>query len=197
MVAFEREQLASTAWKNGGGRTREILRLPAGSTIDSFDWRASIADMTASGPFSTFVGFDRVIVLLSGAGARLQSSDGAIDHRLDEPLTPYSFAGESAIDASLIAGASTDFNVMTRRAATRADVQIVVADETLPGCSAGLLFAARGTWLVRSSGRASSSFSLAANAGLWWDGESLTWRLEPTAADAALISVRVLRRPPY
>src|SRR5665213_3118440 len=102
IVSFEREQLASTPWKNGGGRTREIVRLPNGSALDSFDWRASIADITADGPFSTFGGFDRVIVLLSGAGARLRSSDGAIDHRLDEPLIPCAFAGESAIEASLI-----------------------------------------------------------------------------------------------
>ncbi|HTE46728.1 MAG TPA: HutD family protein, partial [Gemmatimonadaceae bacterium] len=104
IFSFEREQLVPTAWKNGGGRTREIVRLPSGSALDSFDWRASIADIEADGPFSTFGGIDRVIVLLGGAGVCLRSSDGAIDHRLDESLVPYAFAGESAIEASLIAG---------------------------------------------------------------------------------------------
>lgn len=195
VTRFEREQLTSTAWKNGGGSTREIVRLPAGSTMDSFDWRASIADITADGPFSTFAGFDRVIVLLSGAGVRLWSSDGTVDHRLDEPLIPYAFAGETAIEASLIGGASTDFNVMTRRAATRADLRVVVADETLATSSAGLLFAARGTWRVQPGGDASSSkssYSLPPSGGLWWNGESLAWHVTPTAVSDALIALRVL-----
>lgn len=116
IVRFEREQLTSTAWKNGGGRTREIVRMPAGSSMDTFEWRASIADITGDGPFSAFAGFDRVIVLLSGDGVYLRSNDGTMDHRLDEPLAPFAFGGESAIEASLIGGASSDFNIMTRRA---------------------------------------------------------------------------------
>jgi environmental stress-induced protein Ves len=191
IVRFERDQLASTAWKNGGGRTREIVRMPAGSTMDTFDWRASIADITADGPFSTFAGFDRVIVLLSGDGVHLRSSDGTIDHRLDEPLVPFAFAGERAIEASLIGGTSSDFNIMTRRATMHGDVRVAVGNETLAAGSAGLLFAARGTWGVRTMGGAPASFSLPSNCGLWWDGESLGWEVAPRTAGDALIAVHV------
>lgn len=195
IVHFEREQLTSTAWKNGGGRTREIVRMPAGSSMDTFDWRASIADITADGPFSAFVGFDRVIVLLSGDGVYLRSNDGTIDHRLDEPLAPFAFDGERAIEASLIGGSSSDFNIMTRRATMHGDVRVVVGHDTLVASSAGLLLAARGTWDVRSMGDGPPACSLSSNCGLWWDGESLAWEVVPHAADDALIAVHVLPHP--
>ena len=90
--------------EEGGGRTREIVRGRRMSSMDAFDWRASIADIVADGPFSAFVGFDRVIVL---ARRRRSPAGGptfrTIDHRLDEPLMPFAFDGESAIEASLLA----------------------------------------------------------------------------------------------
>lgn len=198
-VRFERDQLPSTAWKNGGGRTREIVRLPPESGMDAFDWRASIADISADGPFSTFAGVDRVIVLLNGDGVRLRSIDGTIDHQLDQPLVPFAFSGDDAIVASLIGGASTDFNIMTRRAVARADVRVVRADDVVPTCSSGMLFAAQGTWAARAVGGPSDkpvqpfAYSLHPNSGVWWEGEALTWDLSSNVADGALIAVRVTR----
>src|SRR5262245_29949008 len=148
-IRFDRDQLTPTPWRNGGGLTREIVRMPAGSQMDDFSWRASIAEVSASGPFSAFEGVDRVIVLLSGAGVRLRSTDGAVDHMLDTPCEPFAFAGESAISASLIAGASSDFNVMTRRDTATADVRVLRAAARLDASRAGVLFAAQGAWSVR------------------------------------------------
>jgi len=193
IVPFERNTLAPIAWKNGGGQTREIVRMPADSSLETFEWRASIAEVSADGPFSTFVGVDRIVVLLTGDGVHLRSSDGRIDHRLGDALVPFAFAGESSIAASVIGGASSDFNVMTRRATTRAEARVVVASETLVECSAGVLFAARGRWDVRSVESDSRSFSLESNSGLWWDGERIAWELTPRTAADALIAVRVHR----
>lgn len=192
-VRFERDQLMSTAWKNGGGHTREIVRMPAGSGMDTFDWRASIADISADGPFSTFAGFDRVIVLLNGDGVHLRSSNGSVDHMLDEPLVPFSFAGEDAIVATILGSASTDFNVMTRRASRRADMRILRAAERLPAFFAGVLFAARGLWDTHVVGASPTApaYALRANTGICWDGESLTWDVTPQRADSALIAVGV------
>jgi environmental stress-induced protein Ves len=190
ITTFDRARLAPTAWKNGGGRTYEIARAPMSSTMDTFDWRVSIADISADGPFSTFVGVDRVLVLLGGGGVYLQSRDGTVDHRLTEPLVPFAFVGETPIDAALVTGPSTDFNVMTRRATTRADVQVVIGDGRLGESSAGVIFAARGSWDVRSS---ETSFALEPDHGLWWDGETLELELRPRTVDSTLISVRVLR----
>ena len=185
---FERDQLPRAPWKNGGGLTREIVRIPVESRMDDFSWRASIAELSAGGPFSTFDGVDRVLVLLSGAGVHLRSSDGAVDHRLDTPLVPFAFAGETAISASLLGGASSDFNVMTRRDSTSADVRIIRAVERLGASRAGVLFAAQGAWSVRSR---EATYSLAEGGGIWWEGESWTWDVVPDHV-GALIAVHVI-----
>jgi len=187
-VRFDRDQLTPTPWRNGGGLTREIVRVPADSRMDDFGWRVSIAELSAGGAFSTFEGVDRVIVLLNGAGVHLSSSDGAVNHALDAPLAPFAFAGESVISASLIGGMSSDFNVMTRRGAAKADVRVLRAIERLETSRAGVLFAARGAWSVRSG---DAVYSLPENAGIWWDGEWVTFDLVPDGPGAALISVRV------
>ena len=166
--------------------------MPLGASIDAFHWRASIAEISADGPFSTFAGIDRVIVLLGGEGAHLRSNDGVIDHRLDTPLAPFVFAGEVAIDASLIGGASSDFNIMTRRDIARSDVRTLIDDERLDACSAGVLFPARGHWDVQATGALAATHTLDANHGVWWNGDSLSWDVVPRSADAALIAVRIL-----
>jgi environmental stress-induced protein Ves len=193
VIPFQRDQLPSTPWKNGGGLTREIVRRPADAQMDDFTWRVSLAEISADGPFSRFEGIDRMIVLLSGAGVHLRSAEDSANHTLDTPLVPFAFAGESAISASLIGAASSDFNVMTRRSSANADVRIVRASEQLDVSEAGVLFAARGTWSARTGG---ATYSLLENGGIWWDGEPLTWELAPEQPAAALIAVRVARRTP-
>ena len=48
-----------TPWKNGGGLTREVAAFPANASMADFDWRISIADVAAAGPFSRFENVDR------------------------------------------------------------------------------------------------------------------------------------------
>ncbi len=50
---------------NDGGSTEEITR-DAGTGLDGFGWRLSIADIGESGGFSTFAGYRRVITVLQG-----------------------------------------------------------------------------------------------------------------------------------
>lgn len=180
---FDRAQLLATPWKNGGGVTREIVRMPVAADMESFDWRVSIAEISADGEFSRFPGVDRVIVLLEGDGAYLDS----VDHRLDTPLVPFSFSGEEPIRARLLGGPSTDFNVMTRRSVACAEVRVVRAAATLAECGAGVLFAARGTWTA-------GEHTLAPNSGVWWNGNPLAWTLAPHRDGGALIVVTVTWR---
>ncbi|WP_344323995.1 HutD family protein, partial [Kitasatospora putterlickiae] len=42
----------ATAWRNGGGVTREVAGHPVGSGLDDFRWRVSLADVASAGPFS-------------------------------------------------------------------------------------------------------------------------------------------------
>ncbi len=109
-------------WKNGLGTTTEIAVHPPGSAIDDFTWRLSIADLGASGPFSTFAGYDRLLVQIEGAPMTL-SHEGGGEHRL-QPLVPYRFAGELGTHGTLDAPPARDFNVMVRRARASAEVSV-------------------------------------------------------------------------
>jgi len=113
-------------WKNGSGQTMEIAAHPSGSTLADFDWRVSIADVAADGPFSSFVGVDRTLALLSGAGMRLTGATHATELRA--PYEPYAFSGDDATTCALVDGPVRDFNLMIRRARVRGDLVVVRAE---------------------------------------------------------------------
>ena len=107
--------LEPAPWKNGGGSTTEIAIAPVGASIDTFDWRISLATIAASGPFSAFPGVDRTLALVDGPGVLLDIGDeGRFVLSEEDPIVEFS--GESPVTATLAGGATTDFNVMTRRA---------------------------------------------------------------------------------
>jgi hypothetical protein len=145
---FDWTQVPARPWKNGAGLTREIASSPRGATLDDFDWRLSVADVAADGPFSTYAGIDRTIALLRGAGMRLRSDDGRLDHGLDAVAAPFCFDGEAAIVATLLGGACTDFNVMTRRGRFQADVLALTTDTALAPADALMLLCVRGVWTI-------------------------------------------------
>lgn len=178
ITRFSRDALPAVPWKNGGGITREIVCYPPGATTESFDWRMSIAQIAADGPFSVFPGVDRVIMLLEGAGVRLRGPQ--VD--LDQPLQPFSFAGEAPIQAELIQGDCHDFNVMTRRAVCRAKVSVHREAATLDAAPNGLLMAVQGSWRVDHE-------TFAPGQGLWWAHEPCAWPLMPSEPNAALVAV--------
>ena len=101
-------------WKNGGGETIEVAVSPAGAPLGSFDWRLSMARVAADGPFSVFPGVDRTLVVLTGGGIIL-TIGGQGSWQLRPESEPFSFPGDAAVDAKLIAGPIDDLNLMTRR----------------------------------------------------------------------------------
>ena len=109
-------------WKNGGGSTEEITR-DAGEGLDGFGWRLSIADIEASGGFSLFPGYHRIITVLQGAGMTLE-----VDGKLTEPLLPgdpFAFSGDSKVSCTLLDGAVRDFNLIYAPDRYRASLQWV------------------------------------------------------------------------
>ena len=100
-------------WKNGGGLTREVAVHPPGSDLGNFDWRLSLAEVRAGGPFSTFPGIDRHLAVISG---RLRLSVAGEDAVL---LTPDSrsceFPGDVPAAAEPLESPVFDLNLMTRR----------------------------------------------------------------------------------
>lgn len=107
-------------WKNGRGVTRELFRAPT-DPAGEFDVRVSIADVAASGPFSSYPGIDRIIMLLDGAGMRLHLGGEVVDlHRAE----PYRFDGAAAVVGE-IDSPTRDLNVMVRRGRAHADLAVV------------------------------------------------------------------------
>jgi environmental stress-induced protein Ves len=124
-------------WKNGGGITREVAVSPDGARLDAFDWRVSIADVRAPGPFSLFPGIDRVLTILEGRMA-LAFADREV---ILEAGEPFAFAGDVACFGRPIDGPVTDLNIMTRRGRCSTRVECA-ADTTVAPNSFTLVVAA-------------------------------------------------------
>jgi uncharacterized protein len=100
-------------WKNGGGETLEVAVSPPGAALADLDWRVSMATVAVDGPFSTFPGVDRTLVVLEGDGMTLDIAGAR--HRLGAGDVPLAFPADVPTSATLAEGAITDLNVMTRR----------------------------------------------------------------------------------
>lgn len=108
-------------WHNGRGVTSEIA---TGGSAHTWDWRLSLATVDIDGPFSSFCGVDRQIVIVEGAGMVLDVNGRPVDCR---PLEVVRFDGAAATSARLVAGPVRDLNLMTRRGASTATMEIVDA----------------------------------------------------------------------
>jgi environmental stress-induced protein Ves len=190
MHRFVLSALPAQPWKNGGGLTREIAVMPSGAGMADFTWRVSVAEIARDGPFSPFPGIDRQILLLAGAGVRLQSpveavpAVPAINHLLNEPLRPFPFAGEAAISATLLGGPTQDLNVMTRRGVMRAEVDIARSDLDVGPCGGLVLLAVHGAWQL------AGPLTLESGQGVVLPEGTAGLRLE-RAAPGALVVVRL------
>jgi environmental stress-induced protein Ves len=111
-----------TPWKNGLGTTAEIARAPRDG--EAFDWRISVAQVTADGPFSPFPGCDRVIVALEGPGMILTHEEVGTEVAVGS-LEPWAFSGDWTTNCALRGDAIRDFNVITRREACSAVVSVI------------------------------------------------------------------------
>lgn len=120
--------LAPEPWKNGGGETRTLAvdaAMPPGAAPR---WRVSIADIERDGAYSRFDGYDRVSVVLSGAGVALRA-DGRDDVTVTlRPGVPTAFPGDVAMQAQLLDGPVRVLNLFVLRGAAMAEVK---ADATL------------------------------------------------------------------
>jgi hypothetical protein len=110
-------------WKNGGGVTTEIAAHPPGAGLDAIDWRLSLAEVAVDGPFSRFPGIDRTLVLLDGAGMRLELAGHVVELRA--PYEPCAFSGDVEVDCRLLAGPVRDFNLMLRRERVRGGLTVL------------------------------------------------------------------------
>jgi environmental stress-induced protein Ves len=108
----------ATSWRNGGGLTRELAAWPAEG---AWRWRMSVAEVTASGPFSRFEGVTRWFAVLKGDGVALNvrtpsdSDDAdACEHRLTAADPALCFDGGTTTHCTLLGGPTQDFNLMVQ-----------------------------------------------------------------------------------
>ena len=109
MLTIHADRIEPQAWRNGGGRTRELLARPAGA-----DWklRVSLADIEADGPFSAFPGVQRWFAVVQGAGVVLRFANG--QRRVQAGDAPLCFDGGEGPGCSLTGGPTRDLNLMVR-----------------------------------------------------------------------------------
>lgn len=103
------EDVKPTPWRNGGGTTRELLAWPDSA---AWQWRASVAEVAQSGPFSSFAGVTRWFAVLEGEGVCL-TVDGQ-PHRLTTNDQPLAFDGAAQTSCELLGGITQDFNLMVQ-----------------------------------------------------------------------------------
>ncbi|MEZ5462560.1 HutD family protein [Dokdonella sp.] len=131
-----------TRWKNDGGWTTEIASCEDNCNQTDFVWRVSIAEIESDGPFSSFPGVRRDLLMLAGNGMELDINEQA-PRRLDKRFEHVRFEGEDSVHCRLLAGPTRDFNVMTRRDSATAEVHARPINGTM------LAFSEAGsTWLV-------------------------------------------------
>lgn len=150
MRHYTAESYVRMPWKNGAGFTTEVAR---SGPVEGYDWRLSIADVAADGPFSSFPDYWRIITVLEGAGMHL-TVDGQPSGALG-PFTAFTFDGASRTECALVGGPIRDFNLIYRK--NRVDsrltwVELSDAQHLVTAAPTVLIFAAVGQAALRHSG---------------------------------------------
>jgi environmental stress-induced protein Ves len=180
--------LSPVPWKNGGGSTTEIAIAPPEAGFDDFDWRISLATIAADGPFSQFPGVDRTLMLVEGHGVTLDiDGDARVLLCEDEPVV--CFDGAAKVQAKLNRGATTDFNVMTRRARCRHEFgrrQLEGASDFAPRGDVTVLFLAQGDGLTMSSD--AERIGMVRYDAVVFDSDAV-WTLQAAQAEVFIVDI--------
>jgi uncharacterized protein len=175
--------LATQAWANGGGTTRTIAKQTGD---DGIDWRISLATLNGPAKFSQFPGIDRTLLLLDDGAVDLHSQDGASFVR---PGQPVHFSGDLLIWASVPAQPVDVLNVMTRRGAYRATLNVAAHSLRITPAATQFVLCVAGQWSVASS--LLNGVSLQPMTGIWFDGRREEIDLHAIGPGARLVSIAI------
>ena len=167
--------IAPQAWRNGGGRTRELLAWPS---ADAWSLRISVAEIERDGPFSAYPGVRRWFAVVDGAGVALSFQAGErMCRRGDAPL---SFDGGDAPGCRLLDGPTRDLNLMARRGCAALH-PVRRGEAWKDSCMLrGLYAAVAGEWQAGADAQAVDAGTL-----LWVDGTGYDDLGEPAAVHVA------------
>jgi environmental stress-induced protein Ves len=127
MIILRESGYRAVPWKNGGGVTREIVRVPPEPT--AFDWRLSLASIDSPGPFSAFDGYQRTLVLVRGAGVELDFGQHG-RAKLSVAGQMVSFDGAWPAGCTLLDGPSTDLNLIVSKERARCASRSLQLEQT-------------------------------------------------------------------
>jgi environmental stress-induced protein Ves len=110
------------SWKNGLGITKQIDIQPLNSTTTStFSWRLSSAIVSGNNTFSSFPGYDRILIVLKGDGLILNKTI-----KMEPCMNPYYFSGEEPINCQVIGDENViDYGIIFRRDHFKASLNIL------------------------------------------------------------------------
>jgi len=132
IAALDPATYRRTPWKNGGGVTIDIAdEYRPGATPGAWDgmiWRFGRTGTRTRAPFSDLTGYDRILAVVVGRGAVLETPDGEIDVR--EPFRPVRFRGETPIVSRLEAGPVEVVNLIGDRTTVRLDMAFLNPGES-------------------------------------------------------------------
>lgn len=141
-------------WKNGRGEL-VVIDSDGGDSWPNMGvaWHFGRTAIMEEGPFSDYAGYERLQVVIKGAGLVLMAPDHEIDLRL--PMRPRRYDGGTPIRTRLEQGPVEVVNLIANR--SRFDIDLRVGKVgTDMACKAGqhVLYAAVGTAHVEIDGRA-------------------------------------------
>lgn len=119
IVRLSPADYAAVPWKNGRGVTTDIAALyrPEAKSRDWTDmlWRFGRTPILEDGPYSDLTGFERLQVLIAGAGFTIHTADGALHRDLSRPFAPVRYDGGTPLSGRLIDGPVETVNLLFRR----------------------------------------------------------------------------------
>ncbi len=126
LVLKKHKNYKTSPWKNGLGLTSEVEIFPEGSDFSKSDflWRLSSAKIRESSSFSSFPGYDRLLVLIQGQGVLLNGNHLA-------PLVPFFFQGETSIKCELVAEEVLDLGLLFKRGEVSAKMSVETSSSEL------------------------------------------------------------------
>jgi hypothetical protein len=184
--------LPSVPWKNGGGSTCTLVADPPSAGFDNFFWRISLAEIAVSGPFSSFAGIDRIILLWRGSGVILKSTSWP-SRVLTQPCEPFAFVGEDPVTCTLIDGPTIDLNLMYRRDAISAILTVhtaaTIVDQSAETC---IILCNKGGLRVEGS---TGELTLLTNHLIYFTEFSTPLSLTPLHSCSIYIIILILKSP--
>lgn len=126
-------------WKNGGGITRPLAELDN-------EWRVSLANVDANGPYSRFEGMIRLSLVIKGKGVVLRNSEAVI--ALEYHVSTL-YDGSLDWTASLIDAPVVALNVMARSDKYLPSASILTTQMKLPQGAAAVILSGHSRCTVR------------------------------------------------